>query len=78
MATNTEIIIITYQKAYQIYKQLNLAQKRVQDRGKSDFEIIEDILHHERVDLIDFSDKNLEPERLVSLSSLLNGTFASF
>ena len=66
MATNTEIIIITYQKAYQIYKQLNLTQKRVQDRGKSDYEIIEDILHHERVELIDFSDQNLEPERLVS------------
>ena len=64
MATNA--IIISYQKAYQIYKQLNLAQKRVQDRGKSDYEIIEDILHHERVELIDFSDQNLEPERHVS------------
>ena len=64
MATNT--IIITYQKAYQIYKQLNLSQKRAQDRGKSDFEIIEDILHHERVELIDFSDQNLDPEILVS------------
>ena len=64
MATNA--IIITYQKAYEIYKQLNLAQKRVQDRGKSNFEIIEDILHHERVELIDFSDQNLEPEILVS------------
>ena len=65
MATNA-IIIISYKTAYQIYKQLNLAQKRVKDRGKSDFEIIEDILHHERVELIDFSDQNLEPERLVS------------
>ena len=64
MATNA--IIITYQKAYQIYKQLNLVQKRVQDRGKSDYEIIEDILHHERVELIDFSDQNLDPEILVS------------
>ena len=64
MATNT--IIISYKKAYQIYKDLNLAQKRVNDRGKSDFEILEDILHHERVELIDFSDQNLEQERLVS------------
>ena len=63
MATN---VIISYQKAYQIYKQLNLVQKRVQDRGKSDYEIIEDILHHERVELIDFSDQNLDPEILVS------------
>ena len=63
MATN---VIISYQKAYQIYKQLNLAQKRVQDRGKSDYEIIEDILHHERVELINFSDQNLDPEILVS------------
>ena len=65
MATNT-IIIISYKTTYQIYKQLNLAQKRVKDRGKSDFEIIEDILHHERVELIDFSDQNLDPEILVS------------
>ena len=63
MATN---VIISYQKAYQIYKQLNLVQKRVQDRGKSDYEIIEDILHHERVELINFSDQNLDPEILVS------------
>ena len=69
MATNA--IIITYQKAYEIYKQLNLAQKRVQDRGKSDFEIIEDILHHEGVELIKFSDTNLDPERLVSFCVLL-------
>ena len=64
MATNT--IIISYKKAYQIYKDLNLAQKRVNDRGKSDFEILEDILHHERVELINFSDQNLDPEILVS------------
>ena len=64
MATNT--IIITYKKAYEIYKQLGLAQKRVNDRGKSDYEIIEDILHHERIELIDFSDQSLEPEKLVS------------
>ena len=73
MATK-EIIIITYQKAYEIYKQLNLAQKRVQDRGKSDFEIIEDILHHEGVELIKFSDENLDPERLVSFCVLLLNT----
>ena len=64
MATNT--IIISYKKAYQIYQHLNLAQKRAKDRGKSDFEIIEDILHHERVELINFSDQNLDPEILVS------------
>ena len=65
MATNA--IIISYQKAYQIYKQLNLAQKRVQDRGKSDYEIIEDILDHEGIELIKFSDPNLDSEFLVSL-----------
>ena len=65
MATNA--IIITYQKAHQIYKQLNLAQKRVKDRGKSDFELFEDILHHERVELINLSEENLDPEKLVSL-----------
>ena len=64
MATNA--IIISYKTTYQIYKELNLAQKRVKDRGKSDFEIIEDILHHERVELINFSDQNLDPEILVS------------
>ena len=72
----TEIIIITFKTAYQIYKDLDLNKKRQLDKGTSDYNIIEEILHHERVDLIDFDDKNLDPERLVS--SVLNGTFLWF
>ena len=52
---------------------LDLTKKRQKDQGKSDFEIIEDILHHERVELVNFSDQNLDPEKLVS--SVLNGKF---
>ena len=55
---------------------LELTKKRQKDQGKSDFEIIEDILHHERVELINFSDQNLDPERLVS--SVLYGAFLWF
>ena len=72
----TEIIIITFKTAYQIYKDLDLNKKRQLDKGTSDYNIIEEILHHERVDLINFDDKNLDPERLVS--SVLNGTFLWF
>ena len=61
-----ERIIITFKTAYQVMLKLDLTKKRQKDQGKSDFEIIEDILHHERVELIDISDQSLEPERLVS------------
>ena len=65
MADNNPVII-SFKTAYQIFKKLNLSDKRLRDQGKSDFEVIEDILHHERVELINFSDENLDPERLVS------------
>ena len=64
----TERIILTFKTAYQVYKELDLNKKRQKDQGTSDFEIIEDILHHERVELIKFSDENMDPERLVSFS----------
>ena len=72
----TEKIIISFKTAYQVYKELDLSSQRLKDRGKSDYEIIEEILHHERVELINFDDQNLDPERLVS--SVLNGTFYGF
>ena len=62
----TEIIIITFKTAYQIYKDLDLNKKRQLDKGDSDYQIIEEILHHERVELINFDDQNLDTERLVS------------
>ena len=65
MADNNPVII-SFKTAYQIFKKLNLSDKRLRDQGKSDFEVIEDILHHERVELINFSDENLDPEILVS------------
>ena len=65
MADN-KIVIISFKTAYQIFQKLNLAEKRRSDQGTSDFEVIEDILHHERVELINFSDENLDPEKLVS------------
>ena len=65
MADNNPVII-SFKTAYQIFKKLNLNDKRLRDQGKSDFEVIEDILHHERVELINFSDENLDPEILVS------------
>ena len=61
-----ERIIITFKTAYQVMLKLDLTKKRQKDQGKSDFEIIEDILHHERVELIDLSNENLDPEILVS------------
>ena len=69
----TERIILTFKTAYQIYKELDLNKKRQLDRGASDYEIIEEILNHERVHLINFGDHNLDPERLVS--SAIKRTF---
>ena len=64
--------IISFKAAQEVFKNLNLGQKRQLDKGKNDFEIIEDILHHEGVELIKFSDENLDPTKLVSFSVLLN------
>ena len=72
----TERIILTFKTAYQVYKDLDLNKKRQTDRGASDYEIIEEILHHERIELINFSDQNLDPEILVS--SVLIGAFYGF
>ena len=74
MAANN--IIISFKTAHEIFKRLDLAKKRQNDYGTSDFEIVQDILHHERVELINFSDQNLDPERLVS--SVVNSTFSWF
>ena len=65
MAVNNSVLI-SFKTAYQVFQELDLNKKRQKDQGTSDFEIIEDILHHERVELIKFSDKNLDQERLVS------------
>ena len=59
-------IIITFQKAYQIMKNQSLTSKRQLDKGNTDYEIIEDILDHEGIELIKFSNPNLDSETLVS------------
>ena len=58
--------IISFKTAQEVFKNLNLGQKRQLDKGNNDYEIIEEILHHEGVELINFSDKNLDPDKLVS------------
>ena len=60
-------IIIDFKTTHQIVKTQGFNLKRQQDHGQTDFEIVKDILHHERVELIDFNDQNLDPEILVSL-----------
>ena len=72
MAANN-FVIISFKTAHEIFKKLDLAKKRQNDYGTSDFEIVETILHHERVELINFSDQNVDPEELVS--SVLNSSF---
>ena len=44
---------------------LDLAKKR-QKNEITDYDIIVEILHHERVELIDLSNENLDPDKLVS------------
>ena len=75
MAANKPVIIISFKTAHEIFQKLDLAKKRQNQYGTNDFEIVEDILHHERVELINFSDQNLDPEILVSFL-LLNSTFS--
>ena len=58
--------IISFKTAQEVFKNLNLGQKRQVDKGNNDYDIIEEILHHEGVELINFSDKNLDPDKLVS------------
>ena len=66
MATNKKIVKISFQEAYKVFKDQNLAEKRSTDRGKSDKEIVEDILLHHGVELINPNDENLEEEKSVS------------
>ena len=66
MATNKKTVKISFQEAYQVVKDQNLAEKRLVDRGKSDKEIVEDILLHYGVELINVNDENLEEEKQVS------------
>ena len=61
----TEKIIIDFKTANNIIKNLDLAQKR-QKNEITDYDIIVEILYHERIELIDFSNDNLDPEKLVS------------
>ena len=65
MAAN-KIVKISFQEAYQVMKDQNLIEKRQNDQGKSDKEIVEDILHHHGVELINPLDENLDPEKSVS------------
>ena len=61
----TEIIIITFQEAFKLFKDLDLHTKRQKDNGKSDFEIVQDILYHRRIELVKV--ENIEPgKKLVS------------
>ena len=77
MAANNSKII-SFKTAYQIFKNFDLGQKRQLDKGNNDFEIIEDILHHEGVELIKFSDQNLDPTRIVSFGVLSILNFQGF
>ena len=66
MFSNMAHIIIDFKTTHQIVKTQGFNLKRQKDQGQSDFEIVKDILHHERVELIDFNDQNLDPNKLVS------------
>ena len=62
----TEIVIITFKEAFKLFKDLDLHTKRQKDNGKSDYEIVQDILYHRRIELVKV--ENLDPgKKLVSL-----------
>ena len=65
MAAN-KIVKISFQEAYQFMKDQNFIEKRRIDQGKSDKEIVEDILLHYGVELINPFDEKLDPEKSVS------------
>ena len=69
---NKKTIQISFQDAYQVFKNQDLGQKRMIDRGESDKEIIEDILLHYGVELINPNDENLEEEKQVSFITIAN------
>ena len=65
MAAN-KIVKISFQEAYQVMKDQNFIEKRKNDQGNSDKEIVEDILLHHGVELVNLWDGKLDPEKLVS------------
>ena len=65
MATK-KTVKISFQEAHEVVKNQNLNEKRMFDRGKSDKEIVEEILLHYGVELININNENMEPEKLVS------------
>ena len=61
----TEIVIITFKEAFKLFKDLDLHTKRQRDNGKSDFEIVQEILYHQRIELVKL--ETLDPgKKLVS------------
>ena len=66
----TEIVIITFKEAFKLYKDLDLHTKRQRDNGKSDFEIVQDILHHQRIELVKI-------ETLVPGKKLVSSSYSS-
>ena len=69
---NKKTIQISFQDAYQVFKNQDLGQKRMIDRGESDKEIVEDILLHYGVELINPNDENLEEEKQVTFITIAN------
>ena len=69
MAAN-KIVKISFQEAYQFMKDQNFIEKRRIDQGKSDKEIVEDILLHYGVELINIWNENLDPEKHVSCNEI--------
>ena len=70
MAAN-KIVKISFQEAYQVMKDNNFIEKRQTDQGKSDKEIVEDILLHYGVELINIWNENLDPEKHVSCNEII-------
>ena len=66
MATNKKTVKISFQEAHEVVKNQNLNEKRMLDQGGSDKEIVEEILLHYGVELININNENMEPEKLVS------------
>ena len=68
---STKIIIITFKEAFKLFKDLDLHTKRQRDNGKSDFEIVQTILYHQRIELVKI--ETLVPgKKLVSSSLILH------
>ena len=61
----TETIIISFIDAFKVFKDLDLHSKRQKDSGKSDYEIVQDILYHQRIELVKLETVE-DPELAVS------------